>query len=137
MNYELRLSKQITQNQLIKGISSWFAIPVDKILITDEITGDEDISGIFILCIYNQIKGEFPTYLIIIDYQTQPGFGPEKELAVKAAKWFDCRVLICTALDTADPYVWDVVDQDGKLITVSVVADKLDNDGEFYLDKGL
>ncbi len=137
MNYELRLSKQITRDRLIEGISSWFAVPIDKIMITEEITGDEDISGIFILGVYNQINGEFPTYLIIIDYQTQPGFGPEKKLAVKAAKYLDCRVLICTALDTADPYVWDVVERDGKLITVSVAADKLDDDGEFYIDKVL
>jgi hypothetical protein len=130
---DLRIDKELQESEIKQFLSKHFSIPDKSILLTDEITGQEDISQTKILCVVKHIKGEFPVHLNINIYFEKRGIGPEDEIARAMSKMFECRVL--TISDDENPYIWFLYDKVGTKIRVLLDDEKLDEYEETVIIK--
>lgn len=129
---EINIEKKIDEEDVINFISTAFNISRNKILIEPEMTGEEDIEAIDVLCIMEKRSGEFPVYLEIYNYRDhKEGYSIENDVAKKASQFFKCKVIIIEESD--NPYIWLLIDEMGFEKKISVDPDKLDDDFGFYI----
>lgn len=129
--YDINIGKVLSKEEIRSALSEILSVSESRILVVEEITGLEDLANIVMFCEYDVRGGEFPTHLGVINKSKNQGIGSEKEFALRMAMHFHCRTIIIE--ESHNPYIWRVIDKDGKITRVLVDDEKLDEYEEFLI----
>ena len=68
---EILVAKELSEEDLAEALAFTFHIVPEEVAIVTEVTGDEDLNTLKIICQYEEIQGDFKLKLQIFGITTQ------------------------------------------------------------------
>ncbi|MGA9525280.1 MAG: hypothetical protein WBV82_27725 [Myxococcaceae bacterium] len=130
--FDFHFDRAPTTEQLLDALAQAFSVPRESILMVADITGDEDVKGLSLLCTSHRSDGEFPLHVSVYPQSDSVMLPTESEAARFLCRSLEARCLITD--DRENPYTWLLVDVAGKR-PVSVDPDALESE-VFILIRG-